>query len=65
MKYTREGVLPRVLFTRVISFTLLAKCGSVSQQPFFISRVYRVIFFWLLSLAGKTKPGKNHIRRKL
>ena len=30
MKYTREGVLPRVLFTRVISFTLLAKCGSVS-----------------------------------
>ena len=53
MKYTREGVLPRVLFTRVISFTLLAKCGSVSQQPFFISRVYRIIFFWLLSLLGR------------
>ena len=53
MKYTREGVLPRVLFTGVISFTLLAKCGSVSQQPFFISPVYRVIFFWLLSLLGR------------
>ena len=65
MKDTREGVLPCVLFTCVISFTVFAKRGSVSQQSFFISRFYRVSFFWLLSLAGKIKRGKSHIKRKL
>ena len=59
MKYTREGVLPRVLFTGVISFTLLAKCGSVSQQPFFISRVYRVIFFLVALSPWPVKPNQE------
>ena len=59
-----RGALPRVLFTRVIYFSLFAKRGSVSQQPFSISRFYRVSFFLVvLPLAGKTKPGKSHIMK--